>query len=269
MVALRVGGRYASRFIGFALGDRRAGRLAWCVVGTVVNAAAIVTGGVIGLSAKRELSLRHQFFLRTLLGVLAMYTGFRSVWMCVEGSPGRVAAQFGLALLALVLGNWIGKSLGFQRQANELGRYARDRFARAQKSRQRDFSEGFVTCSILFCVGPMGVLGAAQEGLQGDPRTLLVKSALDGLAALAFARVFGAGVLMAALPVLALQGAITLAARWLSTMLRSPALFDGLGVTGGLMVAAAALIILEVRKVPLADYLPALILGPLLRLWVP
>lgn len=239
------------------------------MVGTLVNVGAIILGSVIGLSSKRDLSLRQQFFLRTVLGVLAMYTGFRTVWASVEGSVGRVLAQFGLALLALVLGNWIGRTLGFQRQVNELGRYARERFARAQKSRQHDFSEGFVTCSILFCVGPMGLIGAVQEGVQHDPRTLLVKSAMDGLAALAFSRVFGAGVVLAALPVLAYQGTITLAARSLRPYLTHPAILDGLGVTGGLMVASAALIILDVRKVPLADYLPALVLGPLLRLWVP
>lgn len=219
------------------------------------------------MSVRKELTPRHQLFLKTLLGVLSLYTGFRMVWEGIHGSLGRVLLQLGLALVALVVGNLIGKLLGLQKQVNALGRYARERFTRAQDTGRSDFAEGFVTCTILFCVGPLAILGSLQDGLQGDPRPLLLKAAMDGLASLAFVRVFGAGPIMSALPVLAYQGTLTLLARFLKPVMEQPAMLDGLEVAGGLLVAMTSLIILDVRKVPLADYLPALVLAPVLRLF--
>ncbi len=237
-------------------------------LGTLVNVAAIVAGGAVGLGIRKELSPRHQLFLKTLLGVLAIYTGFRMVWNSVGGSAWRVLLQLGVALVALVLGNLVGKALGLQRQSNKLGQYARDRFNQARTRGRHDAGDGFVTCAILFCVGPMGVLGALQEGLQNDPRILLIKAVMDGLAALAFVRVFGPGVMLSALPVLAFQGTITLGARTLRPMLDHPATWDGVSAVGGLLVVSTSLIILDVKKVPLADYLPALLVGPLLWRWL-
>lgn len=234
------------------------------VVGTVVNAAAIVVGGMAGMGIRKDLSPRHQLLLKTVLGVLAIYTGFRMVWMSLGGVWWRVALQIGVALLALVLGNLIGKGLGLQKQSNKLGQYARERFSRARATGKSDAGDGFVTCAILFCVGPLAILGSLQEGLRNEPQTLLIKAVMDGLAALAFVRVFGPGVMLSALPVLAYQGAITLGARALRPMLAHPAMLEGVGAVGGLLVASTALLILDVRKVPLADYLPSVLLAPLL-----
>lgn len=226
--------------------------------------AGIVLGAAAGLGIRKDLSPRHQFFLKTVLGVLAIYTGFRMVWGSIGGTGWRVLGQVGLALLSLVIGNLIGKALGLQKQSNKLGKYARDRFAQARTRGRSEPGDGFVTCAILFCVGPLAVLGALQEGLQNDPRILLIKAVMDGLAAFAFVRVFGAGVLLSALPVLAYQGTITLGARVLRPMLEQPAVWDGVSAVGGLLVATTSLVILDVRKVPLADYLPSLLVGPLL-----
>jgi len=238
------------------------------VVGTWINVAAIVVGGVLGFSVRKELPRRQQEFLKVLLAVLVLYTGFRMVWFSVGGSLWRMVLQLLAALLALILGNLIGKAAGLQRQVNALGRYASERYQRARTSGRTDFTEGFVSCTILFCLGPLAILGAVQEGLSDDPRVLLVKALLDAVAALAFVRVFGAGVLLSALPVLAYQGTLTLMVRWLRPMVAQPAMLDGVGATGGLLVAMTSLLILEVKKVPLADYLPALILAPVLWLLI-
>ncbi len=255
--------------MGFCLGARGAAGFSRVVVGTLVNVAAIVAGGVVGLSVKRELAPRHQLFIKTILGVLALYAGFRMVWMSMGGGVPRMILQGLLALAALVLGNLVGKSLGLQRRVNELGRGAREKFAAASASGRRNFGEGFVTCSILFCVGPMAILGALQDGLQGDPRTLMIKAMMDGLAMVAFVKVFGPGSILAALPVLAYQGTITLLSAWLGMATKNPGMVDGIGVTGGLLVAMTSLLILEVKKVRLADYLPALVFAPLFRILVP
>lgn len=239
------------------------------MVGTLVNAGAIVAGGLIGLSVKRDLAPRHQLLLKTLLGVLSLYAGFRMVWTSIGGTFGRVALQLLAALVALVLGNLLGRALGLQRRVNELGRYARERFTAAKSGKGPEAGDGFVTCTILFCVGPLAILGALQDGLQHDPRTLLIKAALDGLSAVAFVKVFGPGVIFSALPVLAYQGTLTLLAQVLRPMVENPAMLDGLGATGGFLVASTALLILDVHKVRLADWLPALVLGPLLRVFFP
>ncbi|MGE3309231.1 MAG: DUF554 family protein [Limisphaerales bacterium] len=234
------------------------------MVGTWANVAGIVAGAVLGWGLRRELTSGQQLFLKRVLGALVVYLGFRMVWISVGGSVWRVLGQLGLALIALVIGNLIGKALGLQKQSNKLGKYSRDLYAQAHKRGRPERGDGFVSCAILFCVGPLGLLGALQEGLQNDPRVLLVKAVMDGMAAFALVRLLGMGVALAALPVLATQGTITLGARALRPMLDHPSLWNGVSAVGGLLVASTALIILDVRKVPLADYLPALVVGPIL-----
>jgi uncharacterized membrane protein YqgA involved in biofilm formation len=114
----------------------------------------------------------------------------------------------------------------------------------------------------------MAILGALQDGLFGNVRTLAIKSALDGLATLAFVKVFGWGVMLAAIPVLAYQGSITLAANLAEPYLRDPRLLEALSLTGGLLVFSIALVLLDLKKVALADYLPSLVYAPVLTwLW--
>lgn len=239
------------------------------MVGTWINAGAVVLGGCLGLSVRRDPSPRTRQLLKALIAAASLWTGLNLVWTGVGGSPGRVLAQLGLALLALIIANALGKALGLQRQLNALGRYARDRFTRVRQSGRPDFSEGLVVAAILFCATPLALVGPLLDGLLGDPRPLAIKAAIDGLAALALARFLGAGTLVAALPLLAFQGSITLAAAGLRPWMVHPGLTPGLLVASGLLVTLSILIVLDVRKVPLADYLPALVFAPVLRLWIP
>lgn len=239
------------------------------LLGTVANAGAILLGGLLGLAMKRDLAPRHQVFLKTLLGALTALVGFRMVWAGVGGSFGRVTLQIVVALLALLVGNLLGAVLRLQRGVNRLGRYARERFEEAQRSPPPRAGDGFIACTLLFCLGPLAIVGALQEGLRDDPGALLIKAAVDGLSAFGLARVFGPGALAAALPLLAYQGIIALAGRLLRPELAgTPAMLDGFGVVAGLLVTITSLVILDVRKVRLADYLPALIAAPFLRLWL-
>jgi uncharacterized membrane protein YqgA involved in biofilm formation len=239
------------------------------VIGTFVNAGAIVAGGVVGALSPRELPARQQVFLKTLLGLLALLLGLHMAWNSIHGSLGRILGHAALAMVALGVGNVIGKSIGIQRRLNRFGRYAKERFRKVRARGRPNANEGFVTGTILFCAGPLSILGALQDGLLNDPRTLVLKAAMDGLAAIAFVKVFGAGVIFAALPVLAYQGTLTLLARYVHPMVNHAAVFDGLNAVGGLLVAMTSLLILDVRKIALADYLPALVLGPLLRMLLP
>lgn len=239
------------------------------MIGTIINAAAVAAGGLLGLSMAKELPAQKQNWLKTAMGILALYLGFRMVWLNVGGSVAGVLLQLTAAVAALLVGAWIGRALGIQKQLSQLGRYASDQFSRTRGTGRPDFSAGLVACSILYSVGPLAVVGPLQEALRADPRVLLLKAAMDGLASMAFARVFGAGAVLAALPVLAFQGTLTLAARAALPWIHAPAVLQGFSAVAGLLVAATSLVILDVKKVPLGNYLPALVLGPLLRLLLP
>lgn len=113
----------------------------------------------------------------------------------------------------------------------------------------------------------MAILGSIQDGLDGQWKTLAIKGILDGLATLGFTATYGWGPILSAIPVLAYQGSLTLAAQWMEPLVRGDEMKASLGIAGGLIVACIAVVILNIRKVPLANYLPALIVAPILTHW--
>jgi uncharacterized membrane protein YqgA involved in biofilm formation len=234
------------------------------MIGTILNGAAILLGGVAGLTVAKEISPANQSRLKVALGVFVVYAGLSATWVGLNGSFGQIVKQVGIVLLSLILGNLVGKLLRIQKSLNSLGQYARDRFAKARPTDPNRLSDGFVTCSLLFCVGPMAILGSMQDGLTGDFKTLAIKSVMDGLATMAFAKTFGWGVLLSLIPVVSYQGTLTLAARALQPMLRDQALLDSISATAGLLICCLALIVLDLKKVRVADYLPSLAFAPLL-----
>lgn len=237
------------------------------MTGTLLNTAAILVGGGLGLTAARQFSGATQSRLRLALAAFTLYAGARMMWDGTGGSFGTVLKQVGIALLALVLGNALGMALRLQKGLDRLGLYAKERLASANPAADQRFSEGFITCTLLFCVGPMAILGSLADGTSGDFRLLAIKSALDGLAAMGFAATFGPGVLLAALPVLAYQGTLTLLAHALVGQVHDPQLLASVHVTGGLVVLCLSVVIVGLRKVPLANYLPSLAVAPLLTHW--
>src|SRR5207248_1866341 len=124
-------------------------------------------------------------------------------------------------------------------------------------------------CAALFCAAPLGILGALQDGLSGYFYPLIVKGLIDGLATRGFVPLFGWGVMLSVIPVLAFQGTITLlASQFLPPFLRAHELLDSINAVGGLLVFCVAMVILDIKKVALADYLPSLAFAPLLAsLW--
>lgn len=237
------------------------------MTGTLINTAAILVGGFLGLKASRQFSAPAQTRIKLALAAFTIYAGLSMIWKGIGGSFGDVVKQLGIAMLALVLGNALGMALRLQNGLNRLGHYAKERIAKAGPEDDNRFSEGFVTCTLLFCVGPMAILGAVEDGTSGHFRILAIKSVMDGLAAMGFAAMFGSGVLLAALPVLAYQGTITLLANALANHFHDPLLLDSIRVTGGMVVMCITVVILDLRKVPLANYLPSLVVAPLLTHW--
>jgi uncharacterized membrane protein YqgA involved in biofilm formation len=236
-------------------------------LGTIINAAAILLGGVLGLTMARQLSVRRQMLIKTLLGVFTVYVGLKMFWENIGGPFGTVMKQIGIIMLALVIGNLIGKMLRLQKGLNKLGQLAKEKMASADAEGPHRFSEGFVTCTLLFCVGPMAIIGALKDGLDGNWKILGVKAVMDGLATMAFVTTFGWGVILSVIPVVAYQGSITLLAQWVAPFLESHNLVRPISATGGLLVACISLIILEVRSVRLADYMPSLFVAPVLSWW--
>lgn len=239
------------------------------MIGTLINTGAVLLGGGAGLALSKTPSPQLEKTLKVFLGALVIYAGFSTTWKAL-GHTGisHVPKQIFIAFLALILGNAIGMALGLQRRLNSVGQYARQAMMKATDPKANRFSEGFVTCSLLFCVGPMAIVGALEDGISGNYKILALKSVMDGLAAFGFAKAFGPGVLLSALPVLAYQGTITLAATAVEPFLKEhPDLLYALNATGGLIVVCISVVILEIRKVPLANYLPALAVAPLLAWW--
>ncbi len=240
------------------------------MIGTFINVGAIFVGGSVGLLVRKELSPRAQLRLKLLLGVFIIYAGLSTAFHAMHGPLIHFVKQVVVVGLALVFGNLIGRALKLQKGVNYLGRWARIRFESSLTTPDAPHrvSEGFVTCTLLFCVGPMAILGSLQDGLSGKIDTLVLKSVLDGLASLAFVRTFGWGVLLSAIPVLAYQGSITLGARAIQPFLADVEMMNALNATGGLLVLCISMLVLDVRKVPIANYLPSLPLAALLAKFV-
>jgi hypothetical protein len=150
-----------------------------------------------------------------------------------------------------------------EQRSNHAGQWLEARLARFPALTRGDFTRGFVTASVVFCVGPMAILGAMQDGLKGDYELLVIKSVLDGFSSFAFAASLGMGVTFSALSLLLYQGALTLGASLLQGTLTDPMILE-MTATGGVIILGIGLLLLEIKKIKVANFLPALALAPLL-----
>lgn len=238
------------------------------MIGSILNAAGIVIGAIAGLAFRPQLSAARQNYLKLALGAFTMFAGIRLTWQSGNGTAAQVGKQILIAFLALILGRLLGRLLRLQKFSNRIGESARTQITRATAGEKPAWSEGFNTCAALFCAAPLAVLGATQDGLSGNYLPLAVKAAMDALAAMSFAAMFGWSAAAAALPVFVYQGTITLlCAQFAGPWLQQHALLDAVNAVSGLLLVCVAVVIFELRKVELADYLPALAVAPLLTWW--
>ncbi len=237
------------------------------MTGAIINALGILLGGAAALVTTRPIPAQIQNALKWALGAAIVWFGLKLTWNSVNGSFWQILKQLAIVLLAMALGQFIGKLLRLQKHSNRVGQYAAR--AVAAPGANPPFNVGFVVGTALFCVGPLGVLGSVQEGLDALSPVLILKAIIDGLTAMSFVKTFGWSVMAAALPVLALEGVLIRGAALAGVALRhSPLpLADSIAATDGLLIFSVALIILEVRKVAVADYLPSLALAPFFT-WV-
>jgi len=241
------------------------------MIGTILNAAGILIGGIVGLSRRRPLGVPTESYFKVVLGAFTVFYGLRLTWVSISGSFLGILKQLFVVILALILGKLAGRALHLQKISNRVGRRARDTISAAKPQDPEGFSKGFQTCAALFCAAPLGILGSVQEGLSLSEYfyPLAIKAVMDGLAAMGFVSLFGRGVLLSALPVLAFQGTITLlVARVLEPILSLHNLANSCNAVGGLLVFCVALVMLGLKRIELADYLPSLIVAPLITLWL-
>jgi uncharacterized membrane protein YqgA involved in biofilm formation len=219
------------------------------LVGTLVNVVAILVGTALGVALGGRLPDRMRDTVMDGLGLLTLLLGM---------SLALQTESFFVVMGAVLIGGVTGEMVGIERRLEALGSWFQGRLAGTSDT----FSEGFVTASLLFCVGPMAILGSIQDGLLRDPEILVIKSVLDGVAALAFAVTLGWGVGLSALSVGVYEGALTLLAGGVDQVL-TDAMVNEMTATGGILILAIALRILDLRRVRVGNLLPALLFAPL------
>ena len=235
--------------------------------GTLVNVVTVLVGATIGVLVGHRLPERTRTVVTDGLGLVTLLIAATSAaaigsdaWAEAVGDSAPLLTVLG----ALLVGGIVGSLLRLEDRLEGLGGWLQRRFAPKDGTGGRArFIEGFVTASIIFCTGPLTILGSITEGIGGGADLLLLKAALDGFAAIAFAASFGWGVAAAALAVLTIQGSLTALGALLGDFL-SDAELAALTTTGGLLLVGVALRLLALKQVKVADLLPALIIAPVL-----
>jgi hypothetical protein len=234
------------------------------MTGAILNAIGILFGGLFGLARRSLLSARAQNFFKVALGVGTLAFGLRLVWLSINGTFSSVLKQIIIVLLAITLGNLLGKLLRLQKISNRLGKLAGNRIASAQKNSGNKSADGFSACVILFCAAPLGIIGAVTDGLSDYFYFLIVKAVMDGLAMISFVKIFRWPAMLSSIPVFIFLGIITMACRlYALPFLDSHGLTGSVNTAAGFIACAIALVIFEVRKVELANFLPGLVVAPL------
>ena len=229
--------------------------------GTWINLLTVLTGTGLGLWLRGRLPQAMQQVITQGVGLMVIFIGFtlagRMLPVQVEAVDGVIVALF-----ALVSGGLLGEWLGIEARLVQVGDQLKQHF----RGKGR-FTEGFVTASLLFCVGPMALIGSLSNGLEGDDTLLVLKASMDGLVSIALTGSYGIGVGFSTLTILVYQGLVSVLAGALAQGIpdpsQSPPLLMTTGV-GGLMVLGTGLNLLEITKIRVASFLPALAIAPLL-----
>ena len=220
------------------------------MIGTLVNAGAVIAGGIVGMLLNKSLHDRYKTIYFQAVGLFTLAIGISMVYnmqhiLIVVGS--------------LAIGSLLGEWMNLEKGAERVSRYLKTKF-RIGNDR---FSEGLITAFLLYCIGSMTILGAIQEGTGGSSDLLLTKSLMDGFSSILLASAFGVGVIASAVPLLIFQGGLTLLAMYASSFF-SPQIIQGLTSVGGILLIGLGINILEIKRLRIMNMLPALLVVVLL-----
>lgn len=235
-------------------------------LGTIVNVAAIIAGGLLGLKMKDGLKPHYQDALEKAMGLCTMFIGAAgtlSGMFTVEGT-GLVSGGSLCMIASMVIGTICGEFFDFEEKLERLGNWLKEKASADGDDR---FVEGFVTASLTVCIGAMAIVGSIQDGLLGDPSTLLTKAVLDAVIILVFASAYGKGAIFSALPVGVLQGSITLLAALLARGNLPPEIIANLSFLGSALIFCVGVNLAFGKRFRVANMLPALAAGVVIT-WI-
>ncbi|MBE9078809.1 DUF554 domain-containing protein [Romeria aff. gracilis LEGE 07310] len=229
--------------------------------GTWINIATVLLGTGCGLLLRDRLPLRMQVIITQAVGLFTLFIGSAMGQQLLTVQAGSIDGVI-LGLLALVFGGLLGEWWQLEQRLVTVG----DRLKKQFRGSGR-FTEGFVAATLLFCVGPMTLLGSLSNGLSGDANLLVIKATMDGLVSIALAGSYGVGIGFAILPILIYQGGLSLLAGSLAAAIPNPAQDPRIALVtgiGGIMILGLGLNLIEIAQVRVASFLPALLLAPVI-----
>jgi uncharacterized protein len=236
-------------------------------IGTVVNVATVLIGSTIGVLLGNRLPVRTRDVVTDSLGLVTLLIAGTSAMEVLDDELSDTvgdSAPMLIVLGSLLVGGIAGSLLRLESRVESFGGWLQRRLSGGATSAERHrFIEGFVIASLVFCTGPLTILGSLNDGLGNGADQLFLKAALDGFAAIAFAASFGWGVAASVVTIVAVQGSLTLLGAGLGDVLPDAHL-AAITATGGLLLVGVALRLLRVREIPVADLLPALLVAPVL-----
>ena len=228
------------------------------MIGTLLNIATVIVGSLLGLTFGARIPEKLK---STIIAGMGLFVAAMGMQMFLKTENPLIV------LGALLIGTLFGEWWRIEDGLHKLGEFLEQKFSREEDDGSNKFVRGFLTASLLFCVGPMTILGSLQDGLTGDYSLLAVKSVLDGFAALAFSSTLGIGVAFSTIIILVYQGGVSLLAGGLSAVV-TPSMMNELTATGGVILLGLALSsLLEIKKIRVGNMLPALVIAPLI-VWV-
>lgn len=210
--------------------------------GTLINIGAVIGGCTIGYFAGQRISANVRRTMMAGLGLAVLLVGIQ---LALQGE------HIMIIICSLILGGITGELAGIERQLRRFGEKLQEKYAS-----HGSIAEGFVTASLLYCVGAMAIMGALQDGIGETPTILYAKAALDGIASIALTATLGIGVVFSIIPLLLYQGGITLLAGWVTGIMTETVIAEMNGV-GGLLIVAIALDLLDIQRLPIGNLLPA------------
>jgi uncharacterized protein len=213
------------------------------LLGTFANVAAIIVGSVVGLIFRGRISDKYNKTILQALSLGVILIGLKSAFKCND---------FILIIISLALGSLLGELCKIEHRIENAGTWLENKFSEKGGS----FAEGFVTASLLYCVGAMAIVGSLESGLTGNHSTLFAKSTLDGIGSVIFSSTMGIGVLFSSVSVLLYQGTITLAAVYVKPFL-VPEVISQMSSVGGLLIVAIGINMLGGNKIKVGNMLPA------------